>query len=125
MNSFLFSSPVTGSQAPEVVYPPWPLTSITDTKIDLTCFFKGVPKPKVTWKFNDQLVVAENDDRIEIVDQLPDNKGHTFSVLKIEPYLPSDFGTYECEAVNSAGAVAYQIPVLSELHILYVVHYKI
>ena len=122
MNSCLFPFPVTGTQAPEAVVPPLALTTITYSKIELTCFFKGVPKPKVTWKFNDKLVVSENDDRIEIVDQLPDNKGHTFSVLKIEPYFPTDFGTYECEAVNSAGAVAYQIPVSSELHQLFVAH---
>lgn len=76
----------------------------------------------MTWKFNNQLVVPVKD-RIEIIDQLPKNKGYTFSVLKIEPYFPSDFGMYECEAVNSAGAVAYQIPVLSELHKLFVAHY--
>ena len=120
MNSCLFSSPVTGTQAPKAVVLPWPLTSITYTKIDLTCFFRGVPKPTVTWKFNNQLVVTNG--RIEITDHLPENEGCTFSVLKIEPYFPSDFGMYECEAVNSAGAVAYQIPVLSELHKLFVAH---
>ncbi|XP_051581270.1 hemicentin-1-like isoform X1 [Myxocyprinus asiaticus] len=59
----------------------------------LTCGVTGIPPPKITWAFNNNIIPAKYDNA----------NGH--SELVIERVSKDDSGTYSCVAENSVGSI--------------------
>uniref|UniRef100_A0A8C6YIL3 Hemicentin 1 n=1 Tax=Nothoprocta perdicaria TaxID=30464 RepID=A0A8C6YIL3_NOTPE len=62
-------------------------------QLRLTCKATGIPVPKITWTFNNNIIPAQYDDI----------NGH--SDLVIERVTKDDSGTYVCTAENTVGSV--------------------
>ncbi|KAK4820389.1 hypothetical protein QYF61_025563 [Mycteria americana] len=62
-------------------------------QLRLTCKATGIPAPKITWTFNNNIIPAQYDDV----------KGH--SELVIERVSKDDSGTYVCTAENTVGSI--------------------
>ncbi|XP_071421021.1 hemicentin-1 [Pithys albifrons albifrons] len=62
-------------------------------QLRLTCKATGVPVPKITWTFNNNIIPAQYDDV----------NGH--SELLIERVSKDDSGTYVCTAENTVGSI--------------------
>ncbi|XP_010148594.1 PREDICTED: hemicentin-1-like, partial [Eurypyga helias] len=62
-------------------------------QLRLTCKATGIPVPKITWTFNNNIVPAQYDDV----------NGH--SELVIERVSKDDSGTYVCTAENAVGSI--------------------
>ncbi|OPJ77524.1 hemicentin-1 isoform B [Patagioenas fasciata monilis] len=62
-------------------------------QLRLTCKATGIPVPKITWTFNNNIIPAQYDDV----------NGH--SELVIERVSKDDSGTYVCRAENTVGSI--------------------
>uniref|UniRef100_A0A8C3J6R6 Hemicentin-1 n=1 Tax=Calidris pygmaea TaxID=425635 RepID=A0A8C3J6R6_9CHAR len=62
-------------------------------QLRLTCKATGIPVPKITWTFNNNIIPAQYDDV----------NGH--SELVIERVSKDDSGTYVCSAENTVGSI--------------------
>ncbi|NWV42606.1 HMCN1 protein, partial [Grantiella picta] len=62
-------------------------------QLRLTCKATGIPVPKITWTFNNNIIPAQYDDV----------NGH--SELLIERVSKEDSGTYVCSAENTVGSI--------------------
>uniref|UniRef100_A0A8C5X6K5 Hemicentin-1 n=1 Tax=Malurus cyaneus samueli TaxID=2593467 RepID=A0A8C5X6K5_9PASS len=62
-------------------------------QLRLTCRATGIPVPKITWTFNNNIIPAQYDDV----------NGH--SELLIERVSKEDSGTYVCSAQNTVGSI--------------------
>ncbi|XP_065505206.1 hemicentin-1 isoform X3 [Caloenas nicobarica] len=62
-------------------------------QLRLTCKATGIPVPKITWTFNNNIIPAQYDDI----------NGH--SELVIERVSKDDSGTYVCRAENTVGSI--------------------
>ncbi|POI25559.1 hypothetical protein CIB84_010691, partial [Bambusicola thoracicus] len=72
------------------------LGDVTLTKgeqLKLACRASGIPVPKITWTFNNNIILAQHDDV----------SGH--SELVIERVSKDDSGTYACTAENAVGSI--------------------
>ncbi|EDO40996.1 predicted protein, partial [Nematostella vectensis] len=77
-------------EADFVVTPPSRVVAIKGKHTVLECAVKGSPKPVVKWYKNGQIVTY--DSRVTIIGE---------SNLEIMQVVPSDAGTYKCEATSS------------------------
>ncbi|XP_062920094.1 hemicentin-1 isoform X2 [Mobula hypostoma] len=64
-----------------------------EERLELNCAANGIPTPKVTWTFNNNIIPAQYDDV----------NGH--SKLVIEKTSKDDSGTYVCTAENRVGSI--------------------
>ncbi|OXB56883.1 hypothetical protein ASZ78_013391 [Callipepla squamata] len=72
---------------------PGDVTLTKGEQLRLTCKATGIPVPKITWTFNNNIIPAHYDDI----------SGH--SELVIERVSKDDSGTYACTAENTVGSV--------------------
>ena len=84
------------------------VTSLTNTPITIKCSVSGLPKPRIKWMKDGQM--------IGLVD------GYKISAdgsLSIESAKPEDSGRYTCEAENVKGQdkESSTIKVIGELHV--------
>ncbi|ESO86307.1 hypothetical protein LOTGIDRAFT_68351, partial [Lottia gigantea] len=73
-------------------------SSVLKLEVEVT----GIPAPEITWHFEDEEIIAEDD--IELITE------QYKSTLIINKVLPEDEGEYRVEAVNKVGScscVAY------------------
>ncbi|NWI93347.1 HMCN1 protein, partial [Pitta sordida] len=78
---------------PAFTEPPGDVALTKGDQLRLTCKATGVPVPKITWTFNNNIIPAQYDDV----------NGH--SELLIERVSKDDSGTYVCTAENTVGSI--------------------
>lgn len=97
-----------GSSTIELVVQSRPILETTYSKIaaeigqavTLTCRVSGQPKPKITWKRNEQIMDC---------DELIDDKCY----LRLSRMTEKDFGSYRCVAENLLGKEEWTYTVVS------------
>ncbi|XP_046779308.1 hemicentin-1 isoform X20 [Gallus gallus] len=72
---------------------PGDVTLTKGEQLRLACRASGIPVPKITWTFNNNVIPAQHDDV----------SGH--SELVIERVSKDDSGTYACTAENAVGSI--------------------
>ena len=73
--------------------------------MSLPCTARGDPRPRIHWKKEGLIKIASEEDKIKVSEDIitVSDKKLTQSTLTIYSPEPSDSGTYECFAVNTAG----------------------
>lgn len=64
--------------------------------IIMHCVASGLPKPQISWNFNDQ-PLRDNTERVHIFDN---------GTLQIHNPIEEDEGNYKCEATNYLGSIS-------------------
>ena len=75
-------------------------------KVELACFVRGRPSPRVTWK--------KNNEPIHFMNHVNEINGTHRHVIIIRSVKQQDIGIYTCTANNSQGFAQANITITSE-----------